>query len=169
MASVELALIKPICTCCVCHSPSVFYLGFPCGSDSKESACNVEDLDSVPGLGRSPEGRNGNPLQYSCLKKPHGQRRLVGYAPWAHKESDTTKRLTLTSPDNLHWVTRLCIWWDLSPALWCECISTMPPVCFFPGAVSIVSWIWRVMWCPIAWWDEQDAWELSDGTLLELV
>ena len=45
-------------------------MGLPGGSDSKESACNVVDLDSVPGSGRSPEGGHGNPLQYSCLKNP---------------------------------------------------------------------------------------------------
>ena len=39
-----------------------FYLGFPCGSDSKESACNVGDPGSIPGLGRSPGEGNGNPL-----------------------------------------------------------------------------------------------------------
>ena len=40
--------------------------GFPGSSVSKESACNVGDLGSIPGLGRSPGGRNGNPLQCSC-------------------------------------------------------------------------------------------------------
>ena len=34
---------------------------------------------------------NGNPLQYSCLENPHGQRSLAGYSPWGHKESDTTE------------------------------------------------------------------------------
>ena len=43
------------------------YLGLPGGSESKESACNVGDPDSIPGLGRSPEG-NGNSLQNSCLE-----------------------------------------------------------------------------------------------------
>ena len=43
-------------------------MGFPGGSDGKESACNVEDLSSIPGLGRSPGEENGNPLQYSCLE-----------------------------------------------------------------------------------------------------
>ena len=42
--------------------------GFPGGSDSKESACIVEDLGSISGLGRSPGEGNGNPLQYSCLE-----------------------------------------------------------------------------------------------------
>ena len=51
------------------------------GSVSKESACNMEDLGSVPGLERSPGGRHGNPLQYSCLENPHGQRSLAGYSP----------------------------------------------------------------------------------------
>ena len=38
-------------------------VGFPGGSDSKESAWNVEDLDLIPGSGRSPGGGHGNPLQ----------------------------------------------------------------------------------------------------------
>ena len=42
--------------------------GFPCGSASKESACNVGDLGSIPGLGRSPGGGNSYPLQYSGLE-----------------------------------------------------------------------------------------------------
>ena len=41
---------------------------FPGGSDGKESACNMEDLGSIPGLGRSPGGGNSNPLQYSGLE-----------------------------------------------------------------------------------------------------
>ena len=43
-------------------------MDFPGGSDGKESACNAGGLGSIPGLGRSPEERNGNPLQYSCLE-----------------------------------------------------------------------------------------------------
>ena len=42
--------------------------GFPGGSDGKESACSAGDLDSIPGLGRSPREGNANPLQYSCLE-----------------------------------------------------------------------------------------------------
>ena len=45
-------------------------LGFPGGSDGKESACSVGDLGSVPGLGRSPGEGDGNPLQYSGLENP---------------------------------------------------------------------------------------------------
>ena len=44
-------------------------MGFPGGSDGKESVCNAGDLGSIPGLGRSPGEGNGNPLQYSCQEK----------------------------------------------------------------------------------------------------
>ena len=55
------------------------------------NAGDVRDVGSIPGSGRSPGGGNGNPLQYSCLEKFHGQRRLAGYRPWGHKESDMTE------------------------------------------------------------------------------
>ena len=58
------------------------FMGFPGGSDGKESACNVRDLGLIPGLGRYPGGGHGNRLQYSCLENPHGQRSLAGYSPW---------------------------------------------------------------------------------------
>ena len=72
-------------------------MDFAGGSDGEESARHVGDLGSIPGWGRSPGGRHGNPLQYSCLENPHGQRSLVGYSPWDHKESDSivTKRSTV--------------------------------------------------------------------------
>ena len=59
----------------------------------KEFTFNVGDADvgSIPGLGRSPGGEHGNPHQYPCLENPMDQRSLVGYSPWGHKESDTTK------------------------------------------------------------------------------
>ena len=70
-----------VCVCvCVCiHIYTHMYMGFSGGSGSKESACNVGDLGSIPGLGRSLGGGHGNPLQYSCLENPHGQRSLAGY------------------------------------------------------------------------------------------
>ena len=43
-------------------------MGFPCVSDGKESACNVGDLGSIPGLGRSPGEGKGYPFQYSGLE-----------------------------------------------------------------------------------------------------
>ena len=64
---------------------------FPGGSNDNESACNSGDLSSIPGLGRFRGGGHGNPLQYSCLENPHGQRSLVGYSPWGRKELDMTE------------------------------------------------------------------------------
>ena len=88
--------------CCVCIlscliiSHVIFRLDLAGGSDGKEFACNAEDLDSIPGLGRAPGGEHGNPLQYSCLKNPHGQRNLAsGYSPCSRKESDTTEWLSI--------------------------------------------------------------------------
>ena len=68
--------------------------GFPGGSDSKESTCNLGDLGSLPGLGRSPGGGNGHPLHCSCLENPHGQRSLAGYSPWGCKELETIERIS---------------------------------------------------------------------------
>ena len=63
------------------------FIYFPGDSDSKEFTCNAGDLGSNPGSGRSPGRGHGNPLQYSCLETPHGQRSLVGCSPWGHKET----------------------------------------------------------------------------------
>jgi len=52
------------------------------------NAGDVRDVGSIPGLGRSPALGNGNRLQYSCLEKSHGQRKLAGYSPWGCKTSD---------------------------------------------------------------------------------
>ena len=65
-------------------------LAFPGGSAVKSPPVNagdIGDMGLIPELGRSPEGGNGNPLQYSC----HGQRTLVGYIVYGvTKESDMT-------------------------------------------------------------------------------
>ena len=47
-------------------------MGFSGGSYGKESACNAGEFGSIPGLGRSPRGGHGKPLQYSCLENPNG-------------------------------------------------------------------------------------------------
>ena len=58
-------------------------MGFPGSSAGKESACNAGDLGSIPGLGRSPGERNGNPLQYSCLGNPMDRGAWwATYSPW---------------------------------------------------------------------------------------
>ena len=71
--------------------PTLVFMGFPGGSEGKESTCNAGDLGSIPGLGRFPGGGHGNPLQYSCLENPHGQKSLAGYSPGCHKDLDTTE------------------------------------------------------------------------------
>ena len=60
----------------------------------KNLPANAGDLGLIPWLGVSHGGGHGNPLQYSCLENPHGQRSLVGYSPRGCKESDTTERLS---------------------------------------------------------------------------
>ena len=65
-------------------------VNFPCGSAGRESACNTGDLDLIPGLGRAPEEGKGCPLQYSGLENS------MDYSPWGRKESDTSKRLSLS-------------------------------------------------------------------------
>ena len=74
--------------------PTSVFLGFPGGSDGKESACNAGDLGLIPGIRRPLGEGNGNPLQYPCLENPRGQRSLAGYSPWVPKELDTTDRLS---------------------------------------------------------------------------
>ena len=63
--------------------------GFPDDSEVKASACNVGDLDSIPGSGRSPGEENGNPLQYSCLENP-----MNGGALWVHRVTKSGPRLS---------------------------------------------------------------------------
>ena len=85
--------------------------GLPCGSAGKESACNAGDLDSIPGLGRSPGEKLPTPVfwlrEFHGLYKSMGLQRLPTplfwprefhglYSPWGRKELDTTKRLSLS-------------------------------------------------------------------------
>ena len=66
-------------------------MDFPDSSAGKESACNAEDLGSIPGLVRCPVEGKGYPLQYSGLGEFQGLYSLRG-----NKESDTTERFSLT-------------------------------------------------------------------------
>ena len=68
----------------------------------KNPSANAGGAGSIPGLGRSHEEGNSNPLQYSCLENPM-DRSLAGYSPWGCRESDTTERLFfLASGVSLH-------------------------------------------------------------------
>ena len=70
--------------------------GLPWWISGKESAFDTGDVGLIPGLGISPGEGNGNPILYLLPGKSHGQRSLVGYSPWGHKEPDTTERLGTT-------------------------------------------------------------------------
>ena len=80
--------------------PPTEILGFPGGSDGKESTCNAGDLGLIPGLGRFPRGlpsileKGMATHSKKWLFLPgefHGQRSLAGYSPWGHKELDITE------------------------------------------------------------------------------
>ena len=65
--------------------PTLTPRGLPRWLSSKDSTCNTRaprDAGSIPGLGRSPGGGHGNPLQYSCLEHPHRPRSLARWSPW---------------------------------------------------------------------------------------
>ena len=66
-------------------------VGFPGGSDSKESACNVGDPGLIPGLGRSLGEGEWLPTPVFSSGEFHGQRSLAGYSPQGCKELDTTE------------------------------------------------------------------------------
>ena len=68
-------------------------MGFPASSAVKNSpAGDAGNTSLIPGPSRSTRGRNGNPLQYSCLENYIDQRSLADYSPWGRKVSDTTER-----------------------------------------------------------------------------
>ena len=72
-------------------------MGFPPASRG-----HIGDTSSILGLGRSPGGGHGNPLQYVCLENSHGPKSLEGYSPWGCKESDTTE--WLSTAQHIHMV-----------------------------------------------------------------
>jgi len=71
-------------------------IGLPGGSDGKESACHMGDPGSMPGLGRSPGEGKWLPTPVFLPGEFHGQRILVSYSPWDHKELNTAEQLTHT-------------------------------------------------------------------------
>ena len=67
-------------------------MGLPWGSDGKESTCSAEDLDSIPGSGRSPGEGNGYPLQYSFLENSMDRR-----AWWVTAQGVTRSQIQLNN------------------------------------------------------------------------
>ena len=96
---------------------TVLTWGFLGGSDSEESACNVGDLGLTLGSGRAPGGGHGNPLQYSCLEHPHGQRSLEDYSSWGCKNTHIvcTRPLGLSSPKETLLIEHLSVSPSLQP------------------------------------------------------
>ena len=71
--------------------PCLLPVGVSWWLSGKEHACNAGDTGLIPGLGRSPGGRHGNPLQYSCWENPMERGACQAMGPWDHKESDMTE------------------------------------------------------------------------------
>ena len=127
-------------------------------------AGDTRDTGPIPGSGRSPGGRDGNPLPCSCLENPHGQRSLAGYSPWSCKELDMAAgptcaqramRVSATSlrtKDNLDPSSSLCGIHS------CVCVLLLLG---FPGGASgkelacrcrrckrreFNPWVWKIPW-----------------------
>ena len=81
----------------------------------------VGDLGSIPGLVRLPGGGHGNPLQYSCLENPHGQRSLAGYSWCSHKDADMTEQLS---------IARLCSWMIFTIVTFLFILTKVGNLCF---------------------------------------
>ena len=98
----------------------------------------------------SPGGGHGNPLLYSCLENPHGQRSLVGCSPWGHKELDTTEWLSTTQHSTRHW-------WKQHSCVLC-CIQSRPTLCnrldySLPGPIEYAISRTRILeWCAISYY-----------------
>ena len=78
---------------------------FSGGSSDKEPSANagdIRDAGQIPGLGRSPGGGHGNPLQYSCLENPMDRGGCQGYSPQGPKELDTSEETQHTHMWFLH-------------------------------------------------------------------
>ena len=100
----------------------MWLVGFPGGSEGKESACSVGDPGSIPGLGRSPGEGNGNPLQYSCLE--NSMDRGAWWAP--------VRGVALT-----YCLQRFCAQgWTLG----CQCIPLPCTVCVLHIVPSSIAW-----------------------------
>ena len=128
----------------------------------------------------SPGGGHDNPLQYSYLENPHGQRSLVGYSPWGHKESDTTERLSTAQhrcfKAPICRFTKTCL--PADPKL---CKDTPRTHCTIPWekrsresvlwvstAISVVTlrrWNCTVRWLPRKKW--QVAWFFKKAQILD--
>ena len=107
-------------------------MGFPGGSDGKESVCNAGDLGSIPGSGRSPG--KGNAYPSSILDwRFHGQKSLASYSPWGHKDLFMPLPISVCMrAQSLHSCLNLC-----------DAMDCSPPSSAVPGILqaTILEWI----------------------------
>ena len=97
--------------------PTPVFLGFPCGSAGKESACNAGDLGSIHEPRRSPGEGNGNPLQHSYLENP------MDRGAWhaaVHRVGKSWTRLKLLSLQAETWLSPLVGEWCTPGILWVQ-------------------------------------------------
>ena len=127
------------------HAQFFIHSRFPGGSDSKESACNVEDLGSSPGLGRSPEERNGDPSILAWIipwtQEPGRQQSFGSQKVW-HDSVTKTPSLSIHC-----WCTS-----RLFPSLgYCkECCCEHRSACIFLNCSFV--WVYAQEWdCQIIW------------------
>ena len=86
----------------------------------------TREVGLILGSGRSPGGGHGNPLQYSCLENPYGQRSLAGYSPLGGKELGMTERLSTAEHSMLLFLKIKC---DK------EILLNRNVMCFFLGSI----------------------------------
>ena len=125
----------------------------PDGSDDEDSAYRVRDSGLISGSGRSPGEGNGYPLKYFLPVEFHGQRSLMSYRPWGHKETNITEWLTLS----FHGVQRGAIPflpislklqdWDIA---WPKFTARWPLFCF---SIVITSSFLSYFFCSSHTWE----------------
>ena len=122
------------------------------------NAGDIRDVDLTPGSGRSPGGGQWNPLQYSCLGDPHGQRSLVGYSTYVANRWAWLKGLSNTHTYDLllassltcafcysySWLTVLAV---LIFLLFLSMPGTLPP----QGLCSCCSIPWSMFYSRYSW------------------
>ena len=114
-----------------------WWSGFPGGSDSKESACNMGDLSWI---GKIPWRRNCQPTSAFLPEESHGQRSLVGFSQWRCKDSNTNEQIThmkwqpiYQSCQRCHRCQRREKWWILKIYL-----IIFRPIGILPGVDALV-------------------------------
>ena len=113
-------------------------------SDGEEFTCNAEDLDSTPGLGRSPEGGHGNWLQYSCLENPMNRG-----AWWATilRVAKSWTRLEQLSMNTGRW--KMSVWWFSTLRLKARFIATSHLSPILNSYLFIFRALWTIVSLPL--------------------